>query len=107
MVRSQDDLAAVVAEAPRGFGRHEGYRYYVVFLKEPLTPAEAIESVKAKAGVDKAAAGPGVLYFSTLLSAASRSSLTRVVGTPIYQSMTIRNWNTTVRLAELTADAGD
>ena len=42
---------------------------------------------------------------ATLISAASRSSLPRVVGTPIYQSMTIRNWNTTVKLVDLTRDS--
>lgn len=103
VLRSHQELAAVIAAAPRGFGKVTGYRHYVVFLKEPVTPEEAMEEVKVKEGVDRAAAGPGVLYFSTLLSAASRSALTRVIGTPIYRSMTIRNWNTTAKLADLAA----
>ena len=40
----------------------------------------------------------GVLYFSRLISKAVQTRLSRVVSMPIYQSMTIRNWNTTTKL---------
>jgi len=58
-------------------------------------------SVPAREGVDRVSAGPGVLYFSRLVRRAAESRLARVVSMPIYQSMTIRNWNTTTRLLEL------
>jgi uncharacterized protein (DUF1697 family) len=41
------------------------------------------------------------LYFSRLISRAAQSRLSRVVGTPAYQNMTIRNWNTTAKLLDL------
>ena len=36
--------------------------------------------------------------FLTTDQRAAQSQLSRVVGTPAYQNMTIRNWNTTVKL---------
>jgi uncharacterized protein (DUF1697 family) len=75
----------------------------VIFLKEPLTADEAMKSMTAKPGVDRVVAGDRVLYFSRLISKASQSHLSRVVGKPEYQSMTIRNWNTTSKLLELMA----
>jgi uncharacterized protein (DUF1697 family) len=45
--------------------------------------------------------GDGVLYFSRLISKASQSRLSRIVSIPIYQSLTIRNWNTTTKLLEM------
>ena len=45
--------------------------------------------------------GSGVLYHSRLIAKASQSRLSRVVSMPIYKQMTIRNWNTTTRLAAL------
>jgi len=57
--------------------------------------------VLVKEGVDQAFAGNGVLYFSRLISRATQSHLTRIIGMPIYQSMTIRNWNTTTRLLKM------
>ena len=46
-------------------------------------------------------AGDGVVYATRLIAKASQSRLTRIVGTPIYASVTIRSWNTTRKLAEL------
>jgi uncharacterized protein (DUF1697 family) len=102
VVRSFNQMRAVVEGAPAGFGkRPAAYRYDVIFLKEPLTAAEALKSVAAKPGVDEVFAGDGVLYFARLISKATQSHLSRIVGTPAYQSMTIRNWNTTTRLLAL------
>lgn len=104
VVRSAGALRAVVESAPAGFGsRPDQHRYDVVFLKAPLTAAIAVEGMSAKPGVDRVFAGEGVVYFSRLIARASQSHLTRIVGTPAYRSMTIRNWNTTTRLAALAA----
>jgi uncharacterized protein (DUF1697 family) len=54
-----------------------------------------------KEGVDEAYAGDGALYFIRLISRASQSRLTRLISLPIYQHITIRNWNTTTRLLEM------
>ena len=102
VVRSFEQMRAVVDTAPKGFGRLSGlYRYDVIFLKEPLTAADALKSMTAKPGVDRLSAGDGVLYASRLISRAAQSHLSRVVGKPVYQSMTIRSWNTTRKLLEL------
>ena len=102
VVRSLEQMKSAVQNAPTGFGRQPSvYRYDVIFLKEPLTVAEALKSVSAKPGVDRVFAGESVLYFSRLISKAAQSQLSRVVGTPAYQNMTIRNWNTTVKLFDL------
>jgi uncharacterized protein (DUF1697 family) len=42
-----------------------------------------------------------VLYFSRLISRATQSHLTRIIAMPVYQSMTIRNWNTTTKLLNM------
>ena len=102
VVRSFEQMKAIVEAAPIGFGaRPTAYRYDVIFLKHPLTADEALKSITAKPGVDRVFAGNGVLYFSRLISKAAQSHLSRVVGTPAYQDMTIRNWNTTAKLLEL------
>jgi uncharacterized protein (DUF1697 family) len=102
VVRSKEEMKAIVAHAPKDFGSDPAtYRYDVIFLKEPLTSAEAMQSVAVKEGVDQAFAGNGVLYFSRLISKATQSRLSRIITMPIYQSMTIRNWNTTTKLLEM------
>ena len=102
VLRSLKQMKEIVARAPKDFGSEPAtYRYDVIFLKEPLTAAQAMKRVTTKEGVDQAFAGKGVLYFSRLSSRASQSRLTRIIGLPIYQSMTIRTWNTTTKLLNM------
>ena len=108
VVRSRKQLRAIVDGAPKGFGGQPArYRYDVIFLKAPLTARTAMRSVLTKEGVDRAHAGPGVLYFSRLTSRAAQSQLSRIVSTPVYRSMTIRNWNTTAKLTRMVDGADE
>jgi uncharacterized protein (DUF1697 family) len=102
VVVTQEELQEVVKGAPRGFGRDlDQYRCDVIFLKEPLTPEEAMENISTREGVDSAHAGKHALYFSRLTSRAAQSRLSRIVALPMYQYMTIRNWTTTTKLLAL------
>jgi uncharacterized protein (DUF1697 family) len=102
VVRSRTQMRAVVARAPKGFGSDPAnYLYDVVFLKEPLTARAAMKSVSTKPGVDEMHGRTGVLYFSRLFAKATQSRLNKIAASPIYPSVTIRNWNTTTKLLEL------
>ena len=102
VLRSRTQMRNVVEQAPRGFGSQPArYRSDAIFLKPPLRSAAVLKDVPTKPGVDQAYAGPGVLYFSRLTSKASSSRLGRIISMPIYKSMTIRSWSTTVKLVEL------
>jgi uncharacterized protein (DUF1697 family) len=104
VVRSQAQMREVLTKAPRGFGRApDRYRYDVLFLQEPLDAAEAVSEISLREGVDAAHPGDGVIYFSRLISRVTQSYLPRIVSLPIYKQMTVRNWNTTVRLVALMA----
>jgi len=102
VVVPHQELQKIVEAAPKGFGSEpDKYRYDVVFLKEPLTPAEVRKQVSLKEGVDQAHAGKLAFYFSRLTSRAVQSRLNRIASLPSYQYMTIRNWNTTTKLLAL------
>lgn len=103
VVVTATQLRQVIAEAPDGFGREsDRYRYDVLFVKPPMTVNTVMEAVPVNPDVDRKTAGPGVVYFSRLTALASRSRLSRIVGTPVYRFVTIRNWNTTTKLLSLT-----
>jgi uncharacterized protein (DUF1697 family) len=107
VLRSRAQLRAVAERAPEGFGSDpDAFRYDVIFLKEPLTARAALKSVPTRQGVDEVHAGPGVLYFSRLISRAAQSHLSKLVSLPIYQSMTIRNWKTTTNLLRMMDESG-
>ena len=102
VVRSRAQMRAVVDKSPKGFGTEPAtYRYNVIFLKEPLTARTAMASIDTNPAVDEAHPGTGVLYFSNLMARATASRLSKIASSPIYPSVTIRNWNTTTKLLEL------
>jgi len=102
VLRTGEQLRRVVDRAPAGFGARPAlHRYDVIFLKEPLTAARALAAAPTREGVDRVFAGSGVLYYSRLVAQASRSRMSGIVSLPMYQQMTIRNWNTTTRLLDL------
>jgi uncharacterized protein (DUF1697 family) len=107
VVVSHKEFSEIVTKAPKDFGKHpDKYRYDAIFLKDPLKGSEAIKQVFAKEGVDEVHAGKHALYFSRLISKVTQSRINKIVGTPVYKSMTIRNWNTTAKLLGLMEKMG-
>jgi uncharacterized protein (DUF1697 family) len=105
VVRSRDEMSETVGSAPPGFGGPD-HRCDVIFLKHPLTADEAFPELPPPLdGVDQAWKGPvGCLYWARLTERASKSRLSRITRSPIYPAVTIRNWNTTTKLASLLSD---
>ena len=102
VVRSHGELRRVVEAAPDGFGAApDTYHSDVIFLKAPLSSRQAMRVVELREGVDQAWPGTGVLYFARLSERRVQSRMSRIVGTPEYSQMTIRNWRTTTRLLDL------
>lgn len=98
-VITHDELRNVITKAPKGFGKEPiKFRYDVIFLLQPLSTGEAVKQIPLKPGVDWVFAGPGVIYASRLISKAAQSHISRLIQKPVYQQMTIRNWNTTTKL---------
>jgi uncharacterized protein (DUF1697 family) len=95
-------LKEIIAEAPGGFGAEpETRKYDVIFLKPPLTPTEAMQSVETREGVDRAWPGHHALYFARLTAELTQTRLSRLTSKPAYQQMTIRTWGTVNKLAAL------
>jgi uncharacterized protein (DUF1697 family) len=102
VVRSAAELRNVVVKAPAGFGSEPGkYRYDVLFLMDGEAAPAVLRQISLKEGVDTAYSGRGVVYFRRLTARAAQSHLSRLVSLPVYKRVTVRNWNTTTRLAQL------
>ncbi len=101
VLRSHDQFKSVVAEVPKEWRKRTDLRCYIAFLREPLTARQALAEFKPKQGVDSVQAGKGAVYMTTLLSRLKESGFTKLVGTAIYQDMTIRNYNTCQKILAL------
>ena len=101
LVLTRAQLRAVVDQKPEGFGEHpETYHSDAIFLMG-IDAANAMQVFDPRPGVDNVWPGDGVIYSQRLSAQRTRSRLSRIMGTPAYKSMTIRNWATTTALLEL------
>jgi uncharacterized protein (DUF1697 family) len=66
---------------------------------------DALKVFDPRDGVDKIWPGNGVIYSQRLSAERTKSRLNKIMGSPFYKSMTIRNWNTTTKLLELVITA--
>jgi uncharacterized protein (DUF1697 family) len=91
----------IVMQAPKEFGKdNASYRYNVIFLMN-ISPSKAMEQIEARQGVDEVWQGDKAIYYRNSIPNASKSRLSKITQQPIYQSVTIRNWNTTTKLLKL------
>lgn len=101
LVLSKDDFHHVITQKPKGFGDHpKRYHSDVIFLMH-VDVQEAFAAFSPKDGVDAIWMGVGVIYSQRLSSARTKSRLSKVMGSALYKSMTIRSWQTCLRLDEL------
>ena len=101
LVLTRKQLQAVIENRPAGFGEQpENYHSDAIFLMG-LDAAQAQPVFNPREGVDQVWAGDGVIYSQRLSSLRTKSRLSNIIGTPAYQSMTIRSWNTTTQLLKL------
>ncbi|NTW20714.1 MAG: NAD-dependent epimerase/dehydratase family protein [Nostocales cyanobacterium W4_Combined_metabat2_030] len=86
---------------PAGFGEQpDVYHSDAIFLMG-IDSAQAISAFDPREGVDQVWPGDGVIYSQRLSAQRTKSRLNKIMASPYYKSMTIRNWNTTTRLLEL------
>jgi uncharacterized protein (DUF1697 family) len=98
LVLSLAQVRAVVERKPDGFGeRPETYHSDAVFLME-IDAAAAMTAFDPRPGVDRVWPGDGVVYSQRLSAERTRSRLGKIVASPLYKSMTIRGWQTTMAL---------
>jgi len=97
-------IQAVVADRPKGFGdQPDTYHSDAIFLMG-ISAKDAMAAFDPREGVDRVWPGDGVIYSQRLSAERTKSRLNKVMSSPLYKSMTIRNWATTTKLAELGAD---
>lgn len=103
LVLTQKQLNGVVKQKPDTFGdQPEKYYNDIIFLMD-IDPTHAMTVFKPREGVDKVWCGNGVIYWQRLSALRTQSRLSAVMTSPLYKSMTIRTWNTTVKLLEIMA----
>ena len=101
LVLTRNTFQAIIDNKPEGFGEQpEKYHSDVIFLMG-IDSDQAITLFDPREGVDQVWPGEGVIYSQRLSSQLTKSRLNKILASPAYKSMTVRNWNTTTKLLEI------
>src|SRR5512140_171592 len=104
VVKSHAEMDAIIDGIPKGWQRPSAtHRYYVIFLRHGIDRAGLVDELEPTAGVEVLTYCPGVLFWQAKVSALSRSKVARLTQRKIYADITVRNLNTTKKLAALMA----
>lgn len=98
---SHEQFQAMIDNKPEGFGEQpDKYHSDAIFLIG-IDVAQAMPVFHPREGVDSIWPGDGVIYSQRLSALRTKSRLSKIVGTPAYESMTIRSWSTTTKLLDM------
>ena len=101
LVLTHAQLRAVVDRKPEGFGEQPGTFHSDAIFLIGIDAGTALEVFDPRPGVDTVWPGDGVIYSQRLSAERTKSRLSRIMASPVYRSMTIRSWATTVALRDL------
>jgi len=100
-LRDEGEITAIVAAIPADWTNDASMKCDVVFLQPDVDSADTLAELGPRPGIEDALYVPGAIIWRVDRENATRSRLTRMVGTPLYSRVTVRNCNTARKLFEL------
>jgi len=95
-------LKDALEHSPVWWGGNPGLKHNAIFVIPPATAAEVMAEVgQAKPEYEQVWAYKAIIFWSAPQKTFSRTRWSKIVGKKAYQSITIRNANTTKKLLEL------
>lgn len=101
LIRSLEELETVMQALPEEWSNGDLMKSDVMFLWNEADDPSVLERLPMKPGLDLVIYTPGAVLWSVDRTNVTRSGMTKIIGTALYQQMTIRNVNTTRKVYEL------
>ncbi len=104
LIFSSSEIATIAQQLPDSWSNDGTMKSDVIFLWPQVDHPDIVNKLTIKPGVDTVLYTPGAVLWGMKRELATKSGLYKLVGTPIYKQMTVRNCNTLRKLAALLAD---
>ncbi len=93
---------AIVENAPTAWGTDDSWKHNALFLLPPYDMDDIVSAIgELKPDIEMLIPGDGVLYQSMSKELFGKTTTGKLASSPAYKRMTIRNFNTTMKLYEL------
>lgn len=105
LVISVNDLFTAISHAPSWWDNDKDSKHNAIFILPPTTVEEVYREVgEIKPEYEKVAHYDKVVFWSAPIKTFSRTRWSKVVGSSVYGSITIRNANTVKKILRLTKE---
>lgn len=105
VIYSAEQWRAIIAAIPVWWGQNPEWKYNLLAILAPTTPAEVVEATGTlKPDIERIEPGPGVVYQGMSRELFGKTTTGKLAANPIYKNLTIRNRNTTLKIAALLDD---
>ena len=101
LLRSHRAMQEVTTAVPDDWANDDRMKCDVMFLWEDVDRPELVDELDRREDIDDVRYVSGALLWKVDRSNLTRSRMTKLVGTKLYRSMTVRNVNTVRKLAAL------
>jgi uncharacterized protein (DUF1697 family) len=101
LIKNREQLQAVADAVPAGWTHDKVQRTDVMFLWPEIDTAATIEQLPVKSEIETVSYLPGVVIWHIDRAHITSSRMPRIIGTPLYKQITIRNLNTVRKLHTL------
>jgi len=103
LVLTRSDLKKLVEAIPKAWMNDTQMRCDVLLLWADVDKRSVLDQLPINPDIEDVIYVPGAVIWRVDRAHATRSRLTKIVGTPLYKQLTIRNVNTIRKLHELAA----
>lgn len=95
-------LQKLAARVPDWWGKDPSWKHNLFFLISPTTADDVLKSMgDLKPSIEAVEAGEGIIYQSMSFDHFGKTTTGKLASSPIYRRVTIRNYNTVMKLVEL------
>lgn len=101
LIRDINAIRTVIEALPDDWSNGQTMKCDVLFLWDDIDQEDILNQLIVKPGIDTVRYVPGAILFAVDRTNVTKSGLMRLIGTPLYKRMTIRNCNTTRKLFEI------
>lgn len=104
-VFSKQEWQTILKHAPESWGKDKARKHNLLVMLKPCDTKQVTTDIgKLEPDIETLVPGEGVLYQSLSLKLFGRTTSGKLAGKQIYKQMTIRNYNTSLKLLSLFND---
>lgn len=101
LIKSRDELQRLGDAIPETWVNDTAFRCEVIFLWPEIDRPEVLGELPSNPELEDVRYAPGAALWHVSRSLVTKSRMTQIIGTPLYQQMTIRNLTTVRKLLAL------